>query len=85
MQTEQNNIKNALTEHQNTAIHKFEEIQDVIPDKSVKISELPNTLAKLMMSKGFKYEDFAEVRQVEIQQYKISSYRFFFSGFESSY
>lgn len=62
MQTEQNNIKNALMEHQSTAVHKYEDIVDIIPDKSIKISELPNTLAKLMISKGLKYEDFSEVR-----------------------
>lgn len=66
MQVEQNNIKNALMEHQAEAIHKFEEVQDIIPDKSVKISELPNTLAKLMINKGLKYEDFSEVRNIKI-------------------
>ncbi|ENN77206.1 RISC-loading complex subunit tarbp2 [Dendroctonus ponderosae] len=53
-------MPNALAAKYSEAISQYQELREIVPDKSVKISDISKTLAKLMMFKGLKYEDFAE-------------------------
>lgn len=57
--TEENERCNKLTERDAEAISRFNDLHEVvIPDKSVKIDEIPNTLAKLMKLNNLTFEDF---------------------------
>ncbi|XP_030761236.1 RISC-loading complex subunit tarbp2-like [Sitophilus oryzae] len=61
-------VDRALKDKDSEAISSYNEMMDIIPDKSVKMDELPYTLKKLMDIKNLRYEDFREDLQTPSEE-----------------
>ncbi|XP_066152290.1 interferon-inducible double-stranded RNA-dependent protein kinase activator A homolog [Euwallacea fornicatus] len=60
IQIEHKELAKALLEKEQEAVEKYQDLLDVVPDKSIKMCDLPNTLVKLMGVKQLSYKDFQE-------------------------
>jgi len=55
---EENDKIKKITSKDKDALSRYNELCDVIPDKSVNIEDIPNTLPKLMITHNLTYQDF---------------------------